>query len=170
MMQPRIVTSCWGPAYAATDAGAAITPDGAVIAGYAANNGNGTMARWDNGVLTYLSNDFSAANGLTDDGSVIVGNNQGYALIWDASHGVRLLQNALQEDYGISLPGWRLVNATDIRGDGGAIVGYGFNPQGFSEGFVVLVPEPGSLAIVVASMTLLLCRKRRNRSGELSVA
>ena len=65
----------------------AITPDGSVIIG----DGGGAH-RWEGGVIVDLG--FStAATAVSDDGSVIVGVDDGMAAIWDASNGMRNLQD-----------------------------------------------------------------------------
>jgi hypothetical protein len=67
------------------------------------------------------------------------------AFLWDQAHGVRCLFDVLTTDYdlGSSLTGWRLTRATAISPDGQAIVGYGFNPNGQAEAWLVrLQPVP----------------------------
>ena len=52
------------------------------------------------------------------------------AFIWDAVHGMRNLQSVLTNDYGVNLDGWALSDAHGITPDGRAIVGSGTNPDG----------------------------------------
>ena len=70
--------------------------------------------------------------GPTGDGDV--------ALIWDARHGWRRLDAALATDYGFSLGGWHLSRATTVAGDGHTIGGYGTNPSGQTEAWIVRLP------------------------------
>ena len=59
-------------------------------------------------------------------------------------HGTRSLQDLLV-GLGADLTGWRLAQATDISADGLTIVGYGQNPNGFTEAWIATVPEPSML-------------------------
>ena len=63
--------------------------------------------------------------------------------------------------------GWRLTAATGISDDGEVIVGTGFNPSGFEEGWVaVFVPEPGAaIQAAVALATIAGLRRRKSASG-----
>jgi hypothetical protein len=63
------------------------------------------------------------------------------ALILDADHGWRALDAALTLDYGTQVPSWTLSRATAIFGDGRTIAGFGTNPQGQTEAWVVILPE-----------------------------
>lgn len=55
------------------------------------------------------------------------------AAIWSADGKVRLVQDVLQNDYGIDLSGWALEYVRDISGDGSILVGQGRNPAGQPE-------------------------------------
>jgi len=59
--------------------------------------------------------------------------------IWDATHGMRDLEELLVEEYGLDLSGWTMGNALDISTDGHTIVGAGVH-EGVSEGWVVRLP------------------------------
>jgi hypothetical protein len=61
------------------------------------------------------------------------------------------------------MTGWTLTGASDISADGSAIVGVGTNPQGFSEAFLVIVPEP-STSLLAGGACLLLAARRRGRT------
>jgi len=103
---------------------------------------------------------FSYARGVSADGSVVVGRGTSAsgsasgaeAFIWDTTNGMRHLKTALT-DYGLDLTGWTLVSAWDVSDDGSTIVGYGENPSGSPEAWMVTgwdahaVPEPSSLIV-----------------------
>ncbi len=85
------------------------------------------------------------ATSISDNGRVIVGwyasSSGDVALIWDADHGWRALDAVLALDFGTQVPGWTLSRATAVSGDGRAIAGFGTNPQGQTEAWVVILPE-----------------------------
>jgi probable HAF family extracellular repeat protein len=123
-----------------------ISPNGSVIVGEARNSDWSDEAfRLSESVgmegLGILPGQFlNAASDVTADGSVIVGLPsryvEGEAFIWDEIHGLRSLKTVLEVDYGLDLSGWTLVAATSISDDGTMIVGYGVNPEGYTEGWV----------------------------------
>ncbi len=130
----------------------AITPDGAVIVGQSA----GRAVRWVGGQVLSLG---ELAGGLptstywalavTPDGSQIygVGNynpsqGTGEAFIWDAPHGMRSLRQVLITEFGLNLAGWGLFAGTGVSADGFVIAGYGFDPQGFQEAWLVRLRYP----------------------------
>lgn len=53
--------------------------------------------------------------------------------IWDERRGMRLLERVLENDYGVDLDGWTLLEAGAISDDGSTIVGVGLNPRGEQE-------------------------------------
>jgi uncharacterized membrane protein len=81
---------------------------------------------------------FGIALATDADGSVVVGWGFG-AFLWDESSGMRDLQDALENDYGLDLSGWRLDRATGVSADGRVIVGYGRNPSGAQEAWIALL-------------------------------
>jgi uncharacterized membrane protein len=96
--------------------------------------------------LTSIAYDISA------DGRVIVGkaevercseqcNTETHAFVWTRATGTLELALALERQ-GVDLGGWQLISAVDVSADGTVIVGEGVNPQGESEGFRVILPEP----------------------------
>jgi uncharacterized membrane protein len=103
------------------------------------------------GILPGL--DFSRADDVSADGSVVVG--WGYsatsigieALLWDAAHGMRSLRDVLANDFGLgaSLAGWKLEYARGISADGRVVVGYGFNPNGDREAWIARLEPPPAL-------------------------
>lgn len=83
------------------------------------------------------------------DGSIVVGsgrtlNNGSRAFIWDQVHGMRILSNVLQTDYGFDLTGWELWGATAITPDGRIICGngqYTVNGVNLGHAFVAVLPS-----------------------------
>lgn len=130
----------------------AASRDGAVIVGTSQDNAlNATAFRWTKetgmtmlgaapaGVLgTY-------ATSVSGDAQIVVGwgpSSEGdVALIWDARSGWRRLDAALEADYGLDLGGWSLARATTIASDGHTIAGYGANPSGQTEAWIVRLPS-----------------------------
>lgn len=88
------------------------------------NTGNGGMAKWDDGVFSFLGalsgDSWAEANDLTDDGDTVVGwsstdyNNAERAVIWTASGG-------LQEFTGLGTA----PELTGIAADGKTVAGFG---------------------------------------------
>lgn len=128
-----------------------VTPDGSVVVG--------VNFRWlDAG--GYRQVPYGYAFGVSADGGTVVGGLQ-QAFIWTAHNETsRLLKDVLEQDYGLDLTGWTLGTAEDISNDGMTIVGFGTNPQGQSEAWIAVIPEPVGLCSF-ASAALLLRRKLR---------
>lgn len=85
------------------------------------------------------------ASGVSGDGATVVGwgpTDEGEAaLIWQAESGWRTLAAALVADHWTEVPGWQLTRATAISDDGRTIVGFGTNPNGLTEGWLVRLPQ-----------------------------
>ncbi len=62
------------------------------------------------------------------------------AFIWDANNGMRNLKSVLEKDHGLDLSGWILISGEGISEDGKTIVGWGINPDGKDEGWIVSLP------------------------------
>lgn len=102
-----------------------------------------------------LNTDTDTAWAANADGSVIVGMMNlstsngffGRAFIWDATHGPRIIQDMLINDFGLGaqLSGWELNAATCISDDSLSIAGYGFAPSGEQAGWLVRLPHPECL-------------------------
>jgi probable HAF family extracellular repeat protein len=119
---------------------------------------------------------FSSANGVSGDGSVVVGRgdsaNGSEAFIWNISQGMRSLREVLTNDYSLDLTGWTLAEATAISADGLSIVGIGTNPNGNTEAWIARldgqidppnpsVPEPSAiLGLGLFSLVGFLGKKR----------
>lgn len=138
--------------------------------------------RWQAGSgmigLGHLANTYarSIAFATTSDGASTVGvsgltSDDLTAFVWDASHGMRSLQEVIIAEPNLTgnLSGWRLATAYDISASGRAIVGWGYNPQGEVEGWLVRLdqpintPEPAAVGLlsVAGAVALALCRTRR---------
>ncbi len=80
---------------------------------------------------------------VSGDGSLIVGTcytpTGVVAMIWTPELGIRSLEQALVNEYGLQLPGWRLAVAHAVTADGRAIVGVGRNPGGSEEAFLAIL-------------------------------
>jgi probable HAF family extracellular repeat protein len=88
----------------------------------------------------------SHAWAVSCDGSIVVGSSltstgQRVVFIWDATRGMRNLQEVLTHDFGLDLTGWVLKSASGLSADGLTIVGTGFNPSGDGEAWVVTLPH-----------------------------
>ena len=100
-------------------------------------------------------------------GTRIVGGNfasgSSAAFLWEAGKGMRELHAVLEEDYGLDLTGWTLLDANGISPNGRWIVGDGINPAGVREGWVAFLGSPpcglgAELPLVLAALAA--CRRR----------
>lgn len=148
----------------------ATSANGAVVVGWSDSASGREAFRWtpDGGIIglgDLPGGSFSSiALSVSGDGSIVVGRSESgsgdtTAFIWDEINGMRSLQDVLSEDYGLDLTGWNLILAADISTDGRTIVGTGFNPNGDSEGWIAMIPEPASV-VVFALCALALARRR----------
>lgn len=130
----------------------AVSGDGSVVVGASMDNaGNQRAFRWTQQTgMVDLGNSIngllgSVATSVSGNGGIIVGwgptASGDAALIWDAEHGLRLLDAALLADYQTQITGWKLSRATAISDDAHTIAGYGTNPQGQTEAWVVTLPD-----------------------------
>ncbi len=147
-----------------------VSPDGSVVVGTNVSaTGQVQAFRWSQGTGMVGLGDlpggtfFSQARGVSADGNRIVGTSSGLtgslgdAFIWDPVNGMRDLQDVLVSDYGFSIPaGWFLRHAAAISPDGRFIVGYGSNPSGQVEAWLVdlgpVVPEPSVLLLILIGL------------------
>jgi probable HAF family extracellular repeat protein len=146
----------------------AISADGSVIAGYG-TPASGTHAafRWTaasgmSALGTLSCDTWSIARATSGDGSTIVGDPQLVAgdcvFVWTAARRMRPLLEVLTNDHGLNLSGWTLRRATAVSPNANVIVGYGVNPAGQTEGWIVdLTPsvsiDLGSDHVVVSWST-----------------
>ncbi|HEX6765278.1 MAG TPA: hypothetical protein VF103_07360, partial [Polyangiaceae bacterium] len=103
-----------------------------------------------NGAVFAMSHAFD----VNDDGTVIVGDAfLGMSGMTPSSQACTWTRNAQQEitsfkgtvmdalrNAGVQLPNWTLLNAYGVSADGKTIVGTGFDPQGFTVGFIARLP------------------------------
>jgi uncharacterized membrane protein len=98
---------------------------------------------------------FSSATAVSADGSVILGylsgnGPQDEGFIWDPIGGMRDLTKVMN---GLGLaPGWTSLRAMGIADDDQTIVGFGLDPSGQSEGWIAVIPEPGTGLLVMAGV------------------
>jgi len=133
----------------------AVSADGSTVVGQAQSFPSDEPFLWDatNGMqgLGFLpgGREFGRALSVSADGSIVVGfvgaaadaSTLTQAFVWDKTNGMQSLEVMLTE-LGLDLTGWQLAEATGISDDGRTIVGYGRNPIGRREAFIVFVPEP----------------------------
>jgi uncharacterized membrane protein len=105
----------------------------------------------------------SGAHAVNADGSRIVGQINGVgAVMWSDEFSGRyaILADYLTTVVGLDLTGWTLMSATAISADGLTIAGNGINPTGQNEGWVAVIPAPGTLTLLACAPALL---RRRHR-------
>jgi hypothetical protein len=118
----------------------------------------------------------SQAVGISADGSTVVGQGSSAsgnaAFLWDATNGMRELDQILANEFGLDLTGWTLHEAYGISDDGRTIVGYGTNPSGYGEAWLATIPEPGTGLLLMTgkryifAVALYLPRKRNACIGQ----
>src|SRR5262249_26072669 len=106
----------------------------------------------------------SEAHAVSADGSVVVGkgttNSGDQAFNWDPQHGMRVLQDVLSQQYGLTLAGWKLASADAISPDGLNFAGFGWDSQQIARAWVAHIPEPATILTLPVALMLLLYRSR----------
>lgn len=127
--------------------GWAISADGTTIVGDAIGDVGQDAFRWTqqsgliNLELPESTVTDSSAQDVSGDGSIIVGYSDAHgAMIWDATHGMRSMQQVLDDIYGVELPDWTLHGIVGVSDDGRAFAGHGTNPDGNIEAWLVRLP------------------------------
>lgn len=167
------MTSLGDLAGGATDSRAnSVSANGLVVVGYGTTENGKEAMRWtESGGMTGLGtlsevSSYSEALDASADGSIIVGTSSigsgvNHAFIWDAVNGMQDL-NVIAASLGLDLDGWVLIAATGISADGKTITGWGTRGP-HNDGFVLTIPEPSSMLLVISSAGLLLGYRRRSR-------
>jgi hypothetical protein len=60
--------------------------------------------------------------------------------MWDAEHGTRSVEAVLNSEFTAGIKGWNLIRATAVSDEGHTILGYGTNPSGQMEGWILRLP------------------------------
>lgn len=128
--------------------GLAISADGSTIVGDAIGDVGQDAFLWTE--ATGLVNLEAAERGAVTDshahdvsgnGAIIVGSSDlNGAMIWDAGHGMRSVQQMLIDLYGLQLPGWTLLSVEAISDNGRVLAGNAINPAGDREAWCVRLP------------------------------
>jgi MprA protease rhombosortase-interaction domain-containing protein len=107
----------------------------------------------------------SRAWGVSRDGSTVVGTYEAFptyrrsSFIWNATSGFIDLQ-VLLASLGISTEGW-VLQARTISADGLTIAGNGVNPDGASEAWVAMIPEPQTALLLAIGLAGFATRRER---------
>ena len=146
-----------------------VSADGSVVVGRGTSASGGEAMIWDainglRGMGDLTGGRFlSQFNDVSANGSIVVGKGNGAAgeraVIWDATNGMQELSvflNAL----GIDTTGWTLSEAAAISDDGLTIVGTGTNPNGLTEGWIAVIPEPGTALLMGLGLVGLASQRR----------
>ena len=132
-----------------------ISADGTVVVGQSSIAGGFEAFRWTSATgmqgLGHINGGgtifpFGLANAANSDGTVIVGQSSNAAdeieaFRWTPETGMLSIKGILTEN-GVNLGSWQLVDATSISANGQVIVGYGENPGGQYEGWIVRIIPP----------------------------
>lgn len=148
----------------------AISADGSTVVGLSSSDSGYESFIWDatNGMrgLGDLPGGsfYGEALGVSGDGSIVVGKSFGEsglseAFIWDSASGMQSLQ-VLLSSLGVDLTDWQLWTAYGISADGTTIIGSARNPDGFTEAFVAVIPEPSTALLFGFGLIGLGARRR----------
>jgi probable HAF family extracellular repeat protein len=155
--------------------------DGSVIVGAAFGASGQRAFRWTQaggmvplGTLpTNELNPYSYATAISADGYVVVGSSSSFnggvdsdteAYVWTSGSGMVRLWDVLQANgANPAADGWtRLLTATSISDDGTTITGYGYRND-HTEGFVAVLPEPGSIGVALITLVATPQIRRRRK-------
>lgn len=117
----------------------------------------------------------SEVSAINGDGSIILGTSgRSHVLelpfIWTEEQGMRDLYQVLSDEYGLGseLAGWTLFHPGDISANGQFIAGFGTNPNGNREAWLVRltepIPEPSTALLAMAGSSLLVLQSRWRRA------
>ncbi len=107
---------------------------------------------------------YSVAQDVSSDGSIVVGNTQLGGMIWDADHGIRLIEDVLTQDYGFDLSEWTNIRILAISDDASTLVGDGLRLDESREAWVAhihlqavnQVPAASTWALMVMVLLLMI--------------
>jgi uncharacterized membrane protein len=129
--------------------------DGTIAAGHTLEYFGGQQAfRWSAANLIEKLGalpgdpDYSASSAISDAGDIVFGRAVAdplvgpEAFIWDEQHGMRTLRSWLLDVFGLALNGWILRTAEDISADGSTIVGWGTEPCGGEQAWILRLTAP----------------------------
>jgi len=154
-----------------------VSADGSVIVGWGTTEFGPEAYRWTEQTGMVGLGDLSGgifSSGAADvsaDGSIVVGVSESSLglepFIWDEQDGMRSILGLL-ESKGVDLSEWTLSKVTAISGDGSTIVGYGINPDGFTESWIAnisAIPIPPALWLFGSGLLGLIgiARRRSNK-------
>lgn len=150
-----------------------VSADGSTVVGESSSASGYEAFLWDaenglRGLGDLPGGDFRGrAVAVSADGSIAVGGSAGAsgfeAFIWDEDHGMRELKVVLSA-LGVDLDGWTLTSAADISADGRTIVGTGINPEGLTEGWIAVIPEPGTGILLGLGLAAIGAGRSRDRT------
>ena len=154
-----------------------MTPDGTILMGNSKSESGQEAVRWVNGIIESLGDlpgGFVSASVYASnaDGSLIGG--RGWdgttgktAVIWDRMNGMRELKAVLEQDFGLDLGNWELDAVLGISDDGSVLTGFGHNPNGEQQPWVVVVPEPSASLMIPIGVGLLVVLARLRRAAPI---
>lgn len=151
--------------YGVYDAAAiAMSESGDAVTGQASNaNGDSKAVLWGadgKGEIleAWAGYGYAAGYGISGDGTIICGTMengvQARAVFWTADGQLYDLMTYLA-DAGIDLTGWQLTDLTEVSQNGLYLTGRGINADGNMEAFLVQLPEPGTLSLLLVGALLL---------------
>jgi probable HAF family extracellular repeat protein len=136
-----------------------ISADGSVIIGVGCSESGKEAFRWtaEDGMLGLGDLEggdfFSYASEVSYDGSIIMGTASTdlgtEAFYWTKETGMLNLKDVLEEKYDLDLTGWQLTGVSGISADNSKIIGNGINPDGYTEGWMVTIPEPATVTLIL---------------------
>jgi uncharacterized membrane protein len=149
----------------------AISGDGRVVVGCAiGNDGWLRPAKWQNGEMQFLTNDYPGQGDFTAydssfDGAVItirslIGFNGPFSFIWTESRGL-VEARAFFESYGVVIPAELEISAPiHVSADGLTFTGSVFRDGG-SQPFVITIPASGTAMFTLSALVFVGVRRRR---------
>jgi hypothetical protein len=113
-------------------------------------------------MLAEFSN--AVANAVSSDGARVLGMMEGPGaldFVWDQEHGTRSLKDFLQNENGLNLNGWQLNPGAVMDVSGNIIAGYGTDPQGQTEIWIAIIPEPTTMLLLGLGAVVIGRRRKR---------